>query len=95
MKKFQTWIKKWMVDQMDLPADVVMDLPRLTMVGHLHVYIENHQGVIRFTDKELRLAMTEGQIIIQGEGFIIKSILPEEILLEGIINHIHYSDNLN
>ncbi|MCE7794208.1 sporulation protein YqfC [Salipaludibacillus sp. CUR1] len=95
MKKFQTWIKKWMVDQMDLPADVVMDLPRLTMVGHLHVYIENHQGVIRFTDKELRLAMTEGQIIIQGEGFIIKSILPEEILLEGVINHIHYSDKPN
>lgn len=92
MKRFQTWVKNWMVDHLDLPADVVMDLPRLTMIGHLHVYIENHQGVIRFTNDELRLALNEGQLVIKGDQFVIKTILPEEIMLEGLISHIYYEN---
>lgn len=79
-----------MVNYMDLPADVIMDLPRLTMIGQLHVYIENHRGVVRFTDKELRLALKEGELVISGNHFIIKTILPEEILLEGTIEHVYY-----
>ncbi|WP_416149317.1 sporulation protein YqfC [Salipaludibacillus sp. HK11] len=90
MKQFQTWIKRWMVDHMDLPEDVVMDLPRLTMIGQVHLYIENHKGVVRFTNKELRLALNEGQLVITGEQFVIKTILPEEMLLEGRIHHISY-----
>ncbi|MCR6096785.1 sporulation protein YqfC [Salipaludibacillus agaradhaerens] len=90
MKRFQHWLKKWMVNYMDLPADVIMDLPRLTMIGQLHVYIENHRGVVRFTNTELRLALKEGELVISGNQFIIKTILPEEILLEGIIEHVYY-----
>lgn len=90
MKRFQTWIKRWMVDHMDLPEDVVMDLPRLTMIGQVHLYIENHKGVVRFTNNELRLALNEGQLIISGDRLVIKSILPEEILLEGFIHQVTY-----
>ncbi|PYZ94249.1 sporulation protein YqfC [Salipaludibacillus keqinensis] len=95
MKRVQAWMKKWMVDHMDLPADVVMDLPRLTMIGQFHLYIENHQGVLRFTNEELRLSLREGQLVIKGEDFILKTILPEEILLEGMIRHISYYDENN
>jgi len=90
MKRFQTWIKRWMVDHMDLPEDVVMDLPRLTMIGQVHLYIENHKGVIRFTNNELRLTVNDGQLIIVGERLVLKTILPEEILLEGYIHQVSY-----
>lgn len=90
MRRFQTWIKRWMVDYMDLPEDVVMDLPRLTMIGQVHLYIENHKGVVRFTNNELRLSLNEGQLIISGERLVIKTILPEEILLEGLIHQVTY-----
>ncbi|WP_280768504.1 sporulation protein YqfC [Salipaludibacillus daqingensis] len=90
MRRFQMWIKRWMVDHMDLPEDVVMDLPRITMIGQVHIYIENHKGLIKFTNNELRLALSEGEMIISGERFVIKTILPEEILLEGYIHQISY-----
>ncbi|MGJ9381697.1 sporulation protein YqfC [Salipaludibacillus sp. CF4.18] len=92
MKQFHKWVKKWMVNYLDLPADVVMDLPRITLVGNLHIYIENHQGVLLFTDKELKLALTDGELLIRGEQFIIKKIHAEEILLEGKIKDVHYLD---
>jgi sporulation protein YqfC len=87
-------VRNWMANKMDLPQDVMMDLPRITMIGQIHVYIENHRGLLAFTDKELRLLLQQGQLLIKGKSFVIKTILPEEILLEGKIDQVIYiNDN--
>lgn len=83
---------KWITGKMGLPADVTMDLPRITMIGQLHIYIENHSGLLSFSDTELRLLLKQGQLLIKGNAFVIKTILPEEILLEGKINQVTYID---
>lgn len=92
MPSWKQHMKRWMTQKMDLPQDVMMDLPRITMVGQLHIYIENHSGVLRFTDEELRLLLKQGQLLIKGEQFVIKTILPEELLLEGKITEVKYLD---
>lgn len=83
-------VRSWMAKNMDLPQDVMMDLPRITMIGQIHVYIENHRGLLTFTDKELRLLLKQGQLLIKGKSFVIKTILPGEILLEGKIDQVTY-----
>lgn len=93
-KKWAGRVRNWMAEKMDLPQDVMMDLPRITMIGQIHVYIENHRGLLVFTDKELRLLLKQGQLLIKGKSFVIKTILPEEILLEGKIDQVIYiNDN--
>jgi sporulation protein YqfC len=79
-----------MTQKMDLPPDVMMDLPRITMIGQIHIYIENHRGLLAFSDKELRLLLKQGQLLVKGKAFVIKTILPEEILLEGKIDQVIY-----
>lgn len=79
-----------MAKKMDLPQDVIMDLPRITMIGQIHIYIENHRGLLVFTDKELRLLLKQGQLLIKGKSFVLRTILPEEILLEGKIDQVIY-----
>lgn len=89
-KKLAQRVRNWMAEKMDLPQDVMMDLPRITMIGQIHIYIENHRGLLVFTDKELRLLLKQGQLLIKGKSFVIKTILPEEILLEGKIDQVIY-----
>ena len=89
-KKWGQRVRNWMANKMDLPQDVMMDLPRITMIGQIHIYIENHRGLLAFTDKELRLLLKQGQLLIKGKSFVIKTILPEEILLEGKIDQVIY-----
>ena len=89
-KKWGHYLRKWVTKNMDLPQDVMMDLPRITMIGHIHIYIENHRGLITFSDKELRLLLKQGQLLIKGKAFVIKAIMPEEILLEGKIDQVIY-----
>lgn len=83
-------LRKWMTNKMELPPDVLMDLPRVTIIGQIHIYIENHKGLLAFSDRELRLMLKQGQLLIKGKSFVIKTILPEEILLEGRIEEVLY-----
>lgn len=89
-KKWGQFVRGWMTKNMELPQDVMMDLPRITMIGQIHIYIENHRGLLAFSDKELRLLLKQGQLLIRGKAFVIKTILPEEILLEGKIDSVTY-----
>ncbi|RDI44008.1 sporulation protein YqfC [Falsibacillus pallidus] len=85
-------VRTWMTKKMDLPEDVIMDLPRITMIGQIHIYIENHRGLLGFSDREVRLLLKQGQLLIKGDSFVIKTILPEEIMLEGKIGEVLYLD---
>ncbi len=89
-KKWGQYVRKWMTQKMDLPQDVMMDLPRITMIGQVHIYIENHRGLLTFSDGEVRLLIKGGQLLVKGKAFVIKTILPEEILLEGKIDKVIY-----
>ena len=89
-KKWGKYFRNLITKNMELPQDVMMDLPRITMIGHLHIYIENHRGLLAFSDKELRLLLKQGQLLIKGKSFVIKAILPEEIILEGKIDQVIY-----
>ncbi len=81
-------MRKWIAKQLDLPEDVMMNLPRLTMVGQIHLYIENHRGLLYFSDSEIRVRLSRGQLLVKGSSLVIKAILPEELLLEGMIEHV-------
>ncbi|KMY54795.1 MULTISPECIES: sporulation protein YqfC [Bacillaceae] len=91
-KKWGEQMRSWLTKSLNLPEDVMMDLPRITMIGQLHIYIENHRGLLAFSDKEVRLMLTKGQLLIKGQSFTIKTILPEEILIEGKIEKLVYLD---
>lgn len=92
MRKWLRDLKRKTIKALDIPSDVILDMPRLTMVGFLQLYIENHRGVLLFSDQELRLLLKKGQLIIRGEGLVIRTILSEELFLEGTIREIQIID---
>lgn len=93
MKKWHRFLRPWLIKYMALPSDVILDLPRITVIGQIHVYIENHQGIAVYSDTELKLKTQQGFIHILGSSFVIKMMYPEEILLEGNIDEIKFVPN--
>ncbi|MFV9511025.1 sporulation protein YqfC [Tepidibacillus sp. LV47] len=90
MKKLRKRLKQLTVKQLELPKDVIFDLPRITMIAPFQMYIENHRGVIQFTDQYLHLRLSKGELKIYGSQLVIRAILPEEVFIEGIIKSIEY-----
>ncbi len=75
---------------LDFPPDVIGELPRITMMGNLQMYMENHRGIIRFTDQLLVLRIAAGRLEITGEQLIIKAISKDEVYVTGKIIKVHY-----
>ncbi|GIO23097.1 sporulation protein YqfC [Oceanobacillus sp. J11TS1] len=88
MKKWQQRIRSLLMEQFSLPSDVIMEMPRITIIGDLHFYIENHQGLALYTNEELKLKVTNGFVSIKGHSFVLKMMLPKEIMLEGTISEV-------
>ncbi len=76
-------MRQWLTNQMELPADVVADLPRITMIGHIHIYIENHRGLLLFTDRELRLLLKTGSCLSKGNRLPLKLFCQKKFCSRG------------
>ena len=92
MRQWNRRLSKLTAKLLDLPQDVVLDLPRFTMIGNRQLYIENHRGVLHFSSDTLKLGLSQGKLEIRGKELVIRAILPEEVFIEGIISDIRYSD---
>ncbi|OKP69539.1 sporulation protein YqfC [Paenibacillus sp. P3E] len=83
-------LRGWTNGVLDLPQDVLQELPRITLIGNKELYIENHRGVLHFSSGQLKLALVNGSLEISGEGLMIRNILGQELTVEGVIGEIRY-----
>lgn len=86
-------VKKMAAELLDVPKDSVLDLPRITLIGGLQVYVENYRGVVEFRDDLLRLSLTQGELQVYGKELMLKTIFPTEVMIEGDISGIKYVDD--
>ena len=46
--------KESLADQLDLPRDIMLNIPKISIIGNNEITIENHKGIVFFGDKEVR-----------------------------------------
>ncbi|WP_316245330.1 MULTISPECIES: sporulation protein YqfC [Gracilibacillus] len=88
--KLKEKIMRSITQTFDLPSEVTLKLPRITMIGTIHAYIENHQGLVVFSSDELLLKVHQGHVRITGKDFVLKMMIAQDILLEGEITDIRF-----
>lgn len=88
MKKQMRDAKRGISEALELPIDIMMDLPRLTMIGDIEASLLNHKGIVEYTENTIRVNTKSGIYKITGENLEIKTILSEEIIISGIIKKI-------
>ena len=66
MSRISRKLQKWTQEMLDLPQDLLFDLPRLTLIGNKELHIENHRGVRHFSEERLVLSLTQGSLEISG-----------------------------
>ena len=75
---------------LELPDDIVLDLPRMTMLGNKQLLVENHKGIIEYSTVLVRIKLSQGTLVIHGEQLSLGSLQQEQILVEGIIKLVQY-----
>ena len=84
--------RRWqrLAGMLEIPQDIILDLPRITMLGNQQLLIENHKGIIEYTPSLVRIKLNQGELIISGKNLILGNLQIEQILVEGTVEDIKY-----
>lgn len=75
---------------LEIPQDIVLDLPRITMLGNKQLLVENHKGIIEYTPSLVRIKLNQGELLVTGENLMLGNLQIEQILVEGTVGEIKY-----
>ena len=85
--------KESLANQLDLPRDVMLNIPKISVTGNNEITIENHKGIVFFGDKEVKINSNVGLISILGEEFEILILGGRTITISGKFKTINYERN--
>jgi len=88
MRKNTQWQR--LAGMLEIPQDIVLDLPRITMLGNQQLLVENHKGIIEYTPSLVRIKLNQGELLIAGTNLMLGNLQIEQILVEGTVGEIKY-----
>ncbi|WP_010244052.1 sporulation protein YqfC [Acetivibrio cellulolyticus] len=83
-------LKEKMSELFEIPKDIVLNVPKLTMIGNGDLLIENFKGIIEYDDDRIRINTNSGIIKISGTRLGIKEITSEDLMVNGEISSLEF-----
>lgn len=78
---------------LDMPQDIMMNLPKITITGNNEIIIENHKGVLAFSENEITVNSTLGLLKVEGCRLEILFMGGDTIVISGRFKTLIYEEN--
>lgn len=85
-------LRNSLADFFELPKEVVLNVCQINIVGNIQLHLENHRGVIEYTEEIVRISVNNGEVIVRGRDLRIKNLLSEEIFIEGKFDAVEFEE---
>lgn len=82
--------ERFAAEILEVPKDTLEHVPRITLIGDIQVVVENYRAILAFEPQCIRIALSEGEVVIRGQQLVIRTIVPEEIVIEGTVSGVEY-----
>jgi sporulation protein YqfC len=79
-----------LIELLELPKELVFNLPKITIMGRNNLIIENYTGIFEYESDHIRANTGAGIIKITGNSLLIKEITHEDIMVSGEIEIIEF-----
>ncbi len=83
-------LKQAISEALELPKEVTMNLPLISILGSEEIVIENYKGIIEYTEERIRVNTTTGVLKLEGRKMCLKQITAENIKVTGVILKLEY-----
>jgi sporulation protein YqfC len=77
-------------EMFDLPAEVILDLPLIIMVGQGEFYLENHKGIALYQSDLIKIRVKSALLAIKGTNLKIENIKSDTLQITGNIVDLSY-----
>ena len=78
------------IESLDLPQDLFLGFPCISLTGNREVYISNHRGLLVYETDTIVVLAKPFQIHIHGRNLVIEAYSKEEILIIGYIHSMEF-----
>ena len=74
-----------------LPPEATRGMLRVVLQGRERLLIEQHRGIVDYTDSRLTVRLSEGYLKINGECLSIREYTKQDLSVHGKINGLEFS----
>lgn len=78
-------LKEKFTELLELPKEIVLNVPKITLVGKSDLMLENYKSIIEYDSSRIRVNTGVGIIRIMGSRLLIKEITSEDLIISGEI----------
>lgn len=79
-----------LIESLDLPQDIFLGLPNLSLCGNRELYISNHRGLLSYAFEEMIILAKGYQIQVKGKELNIISYTKEDLTIQGYISSVEF-----
>ena len=86
----ETGIRHKIASLFELPKEIVMNLPLITMIGGQELSVENYKSLVEYSDTLVRINTSAGIFKIEGQRLILRHLTSESVTITGILTNFSY-----
>lgn len=89
-KQKKTKIREHVIEQLELPRDLLTGDALVTITGRRELLIENYRGILIYEDSFIKIQAKNCRILITGKHLSIDYYTNEEMKISGFFQQIEY-----
>ena len=83
-------IEKKLSGSLEIPRELISDVPKITLTGRDNLLIENYKSLVEYEKDIIRINTSEGLLKLEGGELDIKTVTDEMMEISGKITSISY-----
>ena len=82
--------RKNVTEALELPKEIMLNQPLISMVGREEVTIENYKGILEYGEETVRIGTAAGILRLTGKGLCLKQLSAECMVVTGRIENLSF-----
>ena len=78
------------IERLELPQDIILGVPLLSMQGNAELMIENHRGLLQYDSDEIRVRTKTFTEQVTGRKLTIQEYRKDVLIIRGKIERMQF-----
>ena len=83
-------IRKQMTEALELPKEIMLNLPLISFIGREEVAIENYKGILEYSEETVRVGTAAGILELNGRSLCLKQLSAECMVVTGQVESMRF-----
>lgn len=83
-------LRKNMTEALELPKEIMLNLPLISLIGREEVTIENYKGILEYGEETVRIGTAAGVLRLTGKGLCLKQLSAECMVVTGRVEKLEF-----